>query len=556
MVKRLVVPLKMLLVVGMLITWLPMLPQASVLAQTALNESFDSGTLPQGWRLIRYNNTTIDWSFANPGNRTNQTGGTGNFAIIDSDHANRVPVDAELQTPQLDFRGMATVRLTFRSYFRSYEQTSENINVDVSGDGGSTWTTVYGKADSQSGLVTLDISAQAANKSNVIVAFHYYNANYSWYWQIDDVKIEGIGAPAAPTNLSASTNGSQIALSWTDASSNETSFRVERATSSGAPFAEISGTSRDSTTYADSTGLSCNTTYYYRVRSRNASGDSAYSNVANATTAACAGLSTLNESFTATSAPPGWTTTDLSNGSGATWNFDDAAQRQFLGVGSNNLVNAGDDDFDQITVCHIEVEDVAPGEWLLFGTTSEPEVDMLYWIRSVIDKDDTSTFQAYIELPHGEVVTYPEPVVVRASVAQQFPVTDITVVATVEGDYLITVYFDNFAGNGKFSEYSTEFAPSPDGTTRDPQLTLVGQDFQRFAETQVNVVGVQEDDHADWFDASPTALSRRLPAGIGACHCRTNVLCRGVSPLRGGRDGTLPHQCRSTHCERAGFSIT
>jgi uncharacterized protein YegL len=1278
MVRRLVVPLKILLVVGMFVAWFPVLPQASVMAQTALNESFDSGTLPQGWRLVRYNNTTIDWSFANPGNRTNQTGGTGNFAIIDSDQANRVPVDAELQTPQLDFSGTPTVRLTFRSYFRSYEQTSEKINVDVSGDGGNTWATVYSKTDSQSGLVTLDISAQAANKSNVIVAFRYFDANYSWYWQIDDVKIEGIGAPAAPTNLSATTNGSQIALSWTDASTNETSFRVERATSSGGPFTEISGTSRDSTSYADSSGLSCNTAYYYRVRARNASGDSAYSNVANATTAACAGLSTLNESFTATSAPAGWTTTDLSNGSGATWNFDDAAQRQFLGVGSNNLVNieglnvsstnaalrtpildlsgspgviltfktwiqrnsyrsskatidysldggntwataatftsdyrntnpiqalqvdmsrfiggktnvvirfnlvgaatwslddialtansgapsvpanvtavagsgtnpsvliswqtvgtgvtyelrksfdntnwsapatisngatsfsdggveagrtyyyqvrarnangtssystsaqvtlgggsgggsntsqvfnvtvsyydstgnaaakrtaiennlryfadavyemtngahkigrvtiytngahsdnvdikwvsscwpnahisgrsfpsgrilhcdtfsntdfmngdqahrtggytlahewghyayslydeyrsgstssdpsspqandtpvqfsimnsqynavggdnrwinfstsvnnnsptnaqyrayqasawdtlkrpvsqdprsgslsslstrlyysdlaavapaagqmpsielpaaqatardqlqfvwspalsglqsddpsapaqqaipsiarqividlsrslsasqlqdvqqvigeiieraepgdqisivtyddtattaqplttisdeasrdaliatvdnltsgsgepvmgaaletaltnltsagldtngtpvavylfahgefsgtphpvnvipdyqsatvpiyafglsgedasistlqtlaqetggafrlagtpdklfdgvesaeqdlspivdvnidtdyvlltdtepteipfyiddtlgtievevaylgdlttasfelidptdnalpitdceveAGDDDFDQITVCYSEVEDVAPGEWLLLGTTSEPEVDMLYWIGSVIDKDDTSTFQAYIELPHGEMVTYPEPVVVRASVSQQFPVTDIDVVATiegpdgsfevfeladdgvapddmaqdgfysglldytVEGDYLITVYFDNFARTGKFSEYSTEFAPAPDGSTRDPQLTPVGQDFQRFAETQVNVVGVQEDDHADWFDDSPTVLSFDSPGTAG-----------------------------------------
>jgi hypothetical protein len=41
---------------------------------------------------------------------------------------------------------------------------------------------------------------------------------------------------------------------------------------------------------------------------------------------------------------------------------------------------------------------------------------------------------------------------------------------------------------------------------REPQLTPVSDNFQRFAETQVNIVGVQDDDHADWFDANPTVL--------------------------------------------------
>lgn len=327
----------LLIVTTLVLTLFPFVPQATVSAQTVFSESFESGALPQGWRNVTYNNTTVNWSFNNPGSRSNQTGGSGNFAIIDSDKAGRVAVDGELQTPQINFSGASTVRLTYRSYFRSYEETQEKINVDVSGDGGSTWTTVYGLTTSQSGLVTLDISAQAANKSNVIVAFRYYDANYSWYWQIDDVKIEGIGTPAAPTNLSATANGSQIALSWSDNSSDETSFRVERSPSSDSGFSEIGGVSRDVAGATDTSSLSCNTTYYYRVRARNASGDSAYSNVANATTAACAGFSTLNEAFSGTTAPPGWTIADFSNGQGVSWNYDDANMRNFLQVGSNNL---------------------------------------------------------------------------------------------------------------------------------------------------------------------------------------------------------------------------
>jgi hypothetical protein len=42
----------------------------------------------------------------------------------------------------------------------------------------------------------------------------------------------------------------------------------------------------DVATYSN-TGLTCGTTYYYRVRANNAGGDSGYSDITNAKTAAC-----------------------------------------------------------------------------------------------------------------------------------------------------------------------------------------------------------------------------------------------------------------------------
>jgi len=90
----------------------------------------------------------------------------------------------------------------------------------------------------------------------------------------------------APSGLSATTiSGTQINLAWTDNSSNETGFKIERATNS--TFTQndtlVTTTAANATSYSD-TGLSGTTLYYYRVRATNASGDSTNSNTASATT--------------------------------------------------------------------------------------------------------------------------------------------------------------------------------------------------------------------------------------------------------------------------------
>jgi hypothetical protein len=91
-------------------------------------------------------------------------------------------------------------------------------------------------------------------------------------------------APEAPMLLNATTvSSTQINLSWTENSSNETWFRIERKTGAGGAWALIDSVGANVTTYSD-TGLSASTQYYYRVKASNAGGDSAYSNEASATT--------------------------------------------------------------------------------------------------------------------------------------------------------------------------------------------------------------------------------------------------------------------------------
>ena len=89
--------------------------------------------------------------------------------------------------------------------------------------------------------------------------------------------------PTAPSNLTATgISDTQINLSWTDNSSDETGFKIERQTGGGS-FSQIATVGTNVTTY-NNTGLTPGTTYSYRVRAYNGSGDSAYSNTISAST--------------------------------------------------------------------------------------------------------------------------------------------------------------------------------------------------------------------------------------------------------------------------------
>ena len=90
--------------------------------------------------------------------------------------------------------------------------------------------------------------------------------------------------PIAPSSLTGTVASStQINLSWTDNSTNETGFKIERKTGTE-NYAVVGTTAADITTFNNS-GLSPNTTYKYRVYSNNAVGNSlTYSNELTLTT--------------------------------------------------------------------------------------------------------------------------------------------------------------------------------------------------------------------------------------------------------------------------------
>jgi len=91
--------------------------------------------------------------------------------------------------------------------------------------------------------------------------------------------------PNAPGNLSAvALSSSQITLSWSDNSSNETGFRLEKS-ADGINWSEFAVVGSNVVNFTD-TGLIASTSYQYRARAYNSKGNSSYSNIGTATTGA------------------------------------------------------------------------------------------------------------------------------------------------------------------------------------------------------------------------------------------------------------------------------
>ena len=90
--------------------------------------------------------------------------------------------------------------------------------------------------------------------------------------------------PAVPRGLVATAQStSTIQLSWTDNSTTETGFKIERASSASGPFTLVHTTGSNVTTWTDS-GLPQEATRYYRVRATTSATDTQATAITSATT--------------------------------------------------------------------------------------------------------------------------------------------------------------------------------------------------------------------------------------------------------------------------------
>lgn len=97
-------------------------------------------------------------------------------------------------------------------------------------------------------------------------------------------------APAAPTSPAAAATGvNTVAVTWTDASTDEDGFTVERSPAGAGTWTDVGSVGPNVTSFGD-TGLTAGTAYDYRVRAYNGGGTSSWSNVATVTTDGCSTL--------------------------------------------------------------------------------------------------------------------------------------------------------------------------------------------------------------------------------------------------------------------------
>jgi hypothetical protein len=161
---------------------------------TLFSDGFNSP--PGGWTTVNGGTgagPAQTWTTANPGLRSLSL--TAPYFIADSDElGSGFTMDEQLIGPVVSCAGFTSVQLQFKHDFHWYSGgLEEQCDVDVrSSATGGAWVNVAKFQDADtSGTVTLDISAQAANRSDVQVRFHYYNAVFEWWWAVDDVVLLG-----------------------------------------------------------------------------------------------------------------------------------------------------------------------------------------------------------------------------------------------------------------------------------------------------------------------------------------------------------------------------
>lgn len=162
-------------------------------------QTFDGTGVPAGWSVVDHAGTGQVWKFTDDGNRGNLTGGTGNFAIIDSDeYGSGGRQDSSLVSPVVDLTDVAAPVIRFNQDFN--QLGPDRADVDLSVDGGATWTNVLRQAADVRGPRVTEIPIpQAAGQAQVQVRFHYYDASFEWWWQVDNVLI-GSEVICRPTN--------------------------------------------------------------------------------------------------------------------------------------------------------------------------------------------------------------------------------------------------------------------------------------------------------------------------------------------------------------------
>lgn len=96
--------------------------------------------------------------------------------------------------------------------------------------------------------------------------------------------LAAVTIPNAPSALNAvAISASRIDLTWTDNSTDESGFTIERALGAGGAFAQVASVGAGVVAYSD-TGLAQSQLYRYRVKAYNSAGASSPSNTASATT--------------------------------------------------------------------------------------------------------------------------------------------------------------------------------------------------------------------------------------------------------------------------------
>ncbi|WP_161499389.1 beta strand repeat-containing protein [Flavipsychrobacter stenotrophus] len=101
---------------------------------------------------------------------------------------------SSLISPTFSLAGFASVALSFQHYLHAYYMDNV-VSVDISTDGGVTWSLIHDYATITTGTATSFVTdnydlTPYAGSTNCQLRF-YYNTNYGYYWAVDNVSLTG-----------------------------------------------------------------------------------------------------------------------------------------------------------------------------------------------------------------------------------------------------------------------------------------------------------------------------------------------------------------------------
>ncbi len=161
---------------------------------------------------------------SNYGTASNIDGSPG-FMMVDSDDAGSVDMDEYAYSPEIDASGLTTADsliIEFDQYWRIFGGTAFEVG-DVDVFDGTNWVTVFTQDESTGNLgawgapdnVRINITAYA--NANLKIRLHYYDANFDYWWAVDNfsVFVENVSCPAPGNVAVANLNCDSAEVSWT-----------------------------------------------------------------------------------------------------------------------------------------------------------------------------------------------------------------------------------------------------------------------------------------------------------------------------------------------------
>ncbi|MGZ5441082.1 MAG: NF038122 family metalloprotease [Thermoanaerobaculia bacterium] len=160
----------------------------------------------------------------------------------------------------------------------TFENPDANLDLFLVGFDGTAATAL---ASSDTGTTTEHFQTETLGPGTYTVAVS--GRNGTAMYTLTATAIGLLQPPAAPSALTATgTSPSVIRLAWQDNSSDEDEFRIERRNANGS-FTDIGSVAAGATAF-DAGGFTAGGTATFRVRARNAAGNSGYTGEATATT--------------------------------------------------------------------------------------------------------------------------------------------------------------------------------------------------------------------------------------------------------------------------------